>query len=235
MSSDTAEALSAEIIDALNDCEEEFSAADVELLRRQNELLAPIYAKRDALFAKIPSLWSVVFEGCDELDGYVTAEDAEVISHLGSLECIHDDQKEPRTFTLKLTFNSACTYFSEGSGTQGKGGDYVLEKRFRRRSDDDSADSLLVSEVVEVAWAQGRAPKSPSFFDLFAFTGFTADKVTQRQSELEELANVLAQVVYPDALELWTDAIMGDEDVDGAAGEDEIDEEEPQRKRTRQT
>lgn len=77
----------------------------------------------------------------------------------------------------------------------------------------------LVSDAVPIHWAAGRdltGEGKRSFFDFFSWTG--APGASDRFEDGEEVAMVLAETVYPDALRLWTDAMQADDD-------DEDDEE----------
>jgi hypothetical protein len=103
-----------------------------------------------------------------------------------------------------------------------------------------------VSEPVAIKWKPDqdltrRNLGRPSFFTFFEWAGGEQDTF----QEGEEVAAILADALYPDALKVWTEAVSIDEDegdseedksvdIDASDEEAEVNaNEEPQRKRVK--
>ncbi len=143
-------------------------------MRKQYGLQGPIYAKRNALIARIPYFWRLVFEQAPpEIDTYVQPSDSEVLNACltnitverfeiapapaagaalqangagnGSGDGIAEKARgDPRSLLIRFEF-AANEYFF----------DDVLEKRFWYRRGKDGWTGL-VSEPVRVAWKEGK-------------------------------------------------------------------------------
>ncbi|OCL15107.1 hypothetical protein AOQ84DRAFT_307784 [Glonium stellatum] len=130
--------------------EDEFDDAELQILRQQNALTSPLYAKRAAVAAKIPHFWALVFEQCPpEVDQHIQPSDSKVFSEcLETLEItrfeIDDPKGSPRSFSVKFGF-----------GLNEHFEDKVLEKKFWfRRS--QGGWMGLVSEPVKIHWKKGK-------------------------------------------------------------------------------
>ena len=123
---------------------------NVYLVRQQNAVTSPLYAKRAALAAKIPHFWALVFEQCPpEVDQHIQPSDSKVFSEcLETLEVsrfeIDDPKGSPRSFSVKFGFGSN-EYFE----------DKVLEKKFWFRRAHEGWMGL-VSEPVKIHWKKGK-------------------------------------------------------------------------------
>ncbi|KAF8425478.1 hypothetical protein EV426DRAFT_701442 [Tirmania nivea] len=149
MSADTQAtvAASAQAYAQLAELEHEFDHAEAELLKHQIALFEPIYTRRQAVLASIPSFWSIIFENFGpELDEHITPEDWAFLGE--NLTSVYVSRPEvsnnPRTF--EITFG-----LKEGNGVIDA---TEIKKKFIYRSlrDGDESWTGLISEPVEVKW-----------------------------------------------------------------------------------
>jgi hypothetical protein len=119
-------------------------------VRKQHDLNAPLYARREPLLAMIPHFWALVFEQAPpELDQYIQPSDSKLFAEcLKSLSVerfeINDPNGSPRSFSIKFVFEPN-EYFE----------DTTLEKKFWFRRAKDNWTGL-VSEPVQIRWKKGR-------------------------------------------------------------------------------
>ncbi|RPB27019.1 hypothetical protein L211DRAFT_834690 [Terfezia boudieri ATCC MYA-4762] len=141
-------AASAQAYAQLAELELEFDQAEAELLKHQIALFEPIYTRRQAVLASIPSFWSIIFENFGpELDEHITTEDwAFLGENLTSVNVSRPDvaSNNPRTF--EITFG-----LKDGNGVIDA---TEIRKKFIYRSlrDGDESWAGLISEPVEVKW-----------------------------------------------------------------------------------
>ncbi|POR37682.1 Putative nucleosome assembly protein C36B7.08c, partial [Tolypocladium paradoxum] len=128
----------------LEDIEDDFEEAELELLRLQNKLTESLYVKREKVISQIPNFWPLVFEQSPaDIDEYIQPSDAALL--LGSIKSLSVERFElpqghPRSIAIKFEFNE--NEFFENT---------VLEKKFWwRRAKDGWAG--LVSEPVDIKW-----------------------------------------------------------------------------------
>ncbi|KAK5112285.1 hypothetical protein LTR85_011557 [Meristemomyces frigidus] len=135
----------------LAEIEDEFAEIDDEILRKQNELSKPVYAKRAEAIAKIPNFWPLVMEQAPmEIEDCITHQDSAIFAeHLTNLTVTRPDIEDgkrgnPRSVNITLEF-SPNEFFT----------DTVLEKAFSYRRASDGWTGL-VSEPVKVHWKKGK-------------------------------------------------------------------------------
>ncbi|KAF2204437.1 hypothetical protein GQ43DRAFT_428978 [Delitschia confertaspora ATCC 74209] len=130
--------------------ETEFEDAELEIIRKQNALYAPLYKKRAEVIAKIPHFWALVFEQSPpEVDNFIQPSDSNIFAEcLESFEVsrfdIDNPKGSPRSFSIKWGFKKN-EYFE----------DTVLEKKFWFRRALDGWMGL-VSEPVKINWKKGK-------------------------------------------------------------------------------
>lgn len=123
--------------------EQSFDDVEVEIMRTQNSLLAPLYTKRTALVSQIPNFWPLVLEQApQDIDQYIQPSDsALLLSSLTSLEVSRFEPTiDPRSVSITLKFKENEHFSNE-----------VLEKKFWYRKD-SKGFSGLVSEPVAINW-----------------------------------------------------------------------------------
>ena len=203
-----------EVLSELNSVESEFHEAETRLLKEQVKLFTPLYEKRDPLTRKVPKFWATVFEESDNLAELIGIEDQQLLSHLIELKVRRADE-DPRGFTVTMEFDKENEYLQEDS--------LILTKAFKVR--DDSDDGNLSSTPTTINWVEGKdltkdSSGRPSFFTFFAWTGDDKDVF----QEGEEVALVLADQLYPDALKIWTDSQEIDSDIESVDIDSEDEE-----------
>ncbi|CCG82506.1 Nucleosome assembly protein [Taphrina deformans PYCC 5710] len=195
---------------SLQNLESRFHDAEQELLRKQVELYKPLYSERDPLLDQIPKFWVTVIEEKEELEELFNLEDSKLIDHLKSLQVSREDA-DPRNFTISMAFEE--NDFLDSSHL-------VLSKSFTHN---DDGDQEYTSKPVEIKWKKDITTQPdggrPSFFSFFAWTGGEEDVFLQG----EEVALILADEVYPDALKTWTDAQNVDSEDDSDMGSVDIE------------
>ncbi|KAF2276544.1 uncharacterized protein EI97DRAFT_43668 [Westerdykella ornata] len=177
--------------------EAEFEDAEIQLIRKSDEIHAPLYKKRADLIAKIPHFWALVFEQSPpEVEQYILPSDSKVFAEsLETLEVsrfeIDDPKGSPRSFSIKFGFGEN-EYFE----------DRVLEKKFWFRKSLDGWQGL-VSEPVKIAWKEGNdlsGGLTDAAYKLWqakqAKAGGDAKKATQLP-EYKELAQKIEQSEEP--------------------------------------
>jgi hypothetical protein len=119
-------------------------------VRQQYELHKPLYARRDALIAKIPHFWALVFEQAPpEIDNYIMPSDSKIFADclknvsVSRFE-IDSPKGSPRSFSLSFQFDENI-YFENT----------VIEKKFWYRRAKDGWTGL-VSEPVPINWKKGQ-------------------------------------------------------------------------------
>lgn len=219
----------------LNKLEARFHEAEDQLLKRQVELYKPLYEERDPLLSQIPKFWLTVIEESQDIQELFNVEDLKLLDCLQSIKVTRDNA-DPRNFTVAMTFNE--NEFLEAS-------DLTMSKKFTRSEDDEGYTSTPSSIKWKKNITAGSKGARPSFFKFFDWTGDEDDVF----SAGEEVALILADELYPDALKIWTDAQDLGSQGDSEAGsinidsdDDEDDNEEvpeedegPQKKKSKTT
>ncbi|KAK3057740.1 hypothetical protein LTS18_011443, partial [Coniosporium uncinatum] len=144
--------------------EQDFEDVELDIIRRQHHLSAPIYARRAATISKIPNFWALVLEQSPpEVDQYIQPSDSKLFAEcLTSISLsrfeIDDDEGNsggggggggggsPRSFSIRFEFAADKNEWFE---------DGVLEKKFLYRRGRDGSVGL-VSEPVRIRWRKGR-------------------------------------------------------------------------------
>ncbi|KYK56789.1 putative nucleosome assembly protein C36B7.08c [Drechmeria coniospora] len=160
----------------LEDIEDDFEEADMELIRYQDKLTKDLYAKRDKIIAQIPTFWPLVFEQSPpEIDEYIQPTDASLL--IGSLKSLSVERFElpegdPRSIAIKFEF-AANDHFENTT----------LEKKFwYRRAKDGWAG--LVSDPVEIKWKSADKDLTGGALDL-VMKVWEEDKAGKSEEETE--------------------------------------------------
>ncbi|KAK5164638.1 uncharacterized protein LTR77_009844 [Saxophila tyrrhenica] len=131
--------------------EAEFEDVDTEIMRKQYDLSAPLYAKRTEVTRKIPNFWPLVIEQAPpDIDQWIQPHDSRIIAEsllnieVRRPELDNKGSGNPRSVSIKLEFKPNQDFE-----------DTVLEKTFWHRRAKDGW-SGLVSEPVRVHWKKGK-------------------------------------------------------------------------------
>ncbi|GAO49020.1 hypothetical protein SAICODRAFT_7612 [Saitoella complicata NRRL Y-17804] len=204
------------IFSELGDLESQFTAAELQLLKEQSRIFEPLYTKRDKIIARIPGFWPTVLEQIEEdcLTDHIDFDDVDLLRKLKVLS-VKRDKDEPRTLTLTFEFGEN-EFLGEKS--------CKVVKKFTYAEGEDEEGGVLTSKKASLEWKDGMdlTKNAGSFFHFFSWTGNGKDKFPG-----EELAVVIAEDMYPNALKYYTEAVNEDEeDFDEEEGLEDDEEEE---------
>ncbi|KAK9461829.1 uncharacterized protein V1516DRAFT_663537 [Lipomyces oligophaga] len=232
------------IFEELAKLEPEFENAEVDILKYSTKLFAPLYETRKNIIAKIDQFWpSVISQVGEEIDAHITPTDNEVIDCINSIE-VTRDVEDPRSFTITFGFNE--NEYLEST---------TISKTFTfipKLPDSFSGDTVAEAErvvykstKVPLKWKPGKdltetKPGEPySFFTFFDWEN-SADKAEKDVfPAAHEVAILIADELYPNAIKLYIDALNEGEsedddeeiDLEDEDDDDDEEEEEPPRKR----
>jgi hypothetical protein len=135
----------------LANLEDEFDQVDTDVMRKQYELSASVYAKRTEAIKKIPNFWPLVLEQSPpDVDQYIQPQDSRILAEsLLNIEIRRPEldikgSGNPRSITVKFEFKPNEDFE-----------DTVLEKTFYHRRARDGWTGL-VSEPVKIRWKEGK-------------------------------------------------------------------------------
>ncbi|KAI9754486.1 MAG: hypothetical protein M1815_005631 [Lichina confinis] len=166
----------------LAELEKEFEGAELEILRNEILLTAPLYRKRAGLISQIPNFWSLVLEQApQDIDQFIQPTDSHIL--LSCLKTIDVARFEvppyaaegatdgsPRSIAIRFTFKPNEWFEDE-----------VLEKKFwYRRRRGPSAWAGLVSEPVRVRWKSKAQDPTGGLTDA-AYALWQAEKRAQAE------------------------------------------------------
>ncbi|KAG0226680.1 hypothetical protein BGW42_003470 [Actinomortierella wolfii] len=199
------------IEDDLAQISKEVANAELEIAKKRNELMKPIFEKRRAAFNKIPNFWSQVFENHMSFGDILDEKDGAVLRHLTDLWVEHDPEN-PRNYKITFTFSENEYFknkelvkevvFDEQEGPKAKpftiewkeGKDLTAKGEKRKRDEEDDDDE-------------------ESFFSWFA-------------SDDASLAEMIAEDVFPEAFSHYLGESVGEDDLESVDLEEEEDEED---------
>ncbi|KAG0262680.1 hypothetical protein BG011_009901 [Mortierella polycephala] len=209
-----------EDINALSEATEK---VDLELTKKRNELMLPIFKKRRDVVAKIPKFWSTVCQNHHAVSQLISEADVPALDYLTDL-WVEYDPKDHRNYELIFTFDEN-PYFSNKE----------LVKKIVYKGDDGQ-----VAESFEINWKEGKDltakdPKrkrnddddSDSFFTIFKDDDATVADFIAHDLFIEAFAHYLGED---------QDFDEDDEDDDQSVDlddeeDDEEEEEEPTKKK----
>ncbi|EEB05174.1 nucleosome assembly protein [Schizosaccharomyces japonicus yFS275] len=237
----------AKAFEELADLEHDFGKAELEILKKQNEVFKPLFAKRRDILKNIKNFWVIVLEAAgDEISQYITPDDSVLLENLQNLYVERPDENEPRNLRITMSFLKN-DFLQDDSLT--------LEKNVRieetKELDEEGLEKTTtryVSEPVKINWKAGKSlnrknkNSPPGFFDFFEWTG----EEDREEFDGAELAIFLAEDLFPNAVKYFTETMseeLGDDDessVDLEEDEEEEDDEDeasekPPAKRSRKS
>ncbi|KAF2455480.1 hypothetical protein BDY21DRAFT_273470, partial [Lineolata rhizophorae] len=129
--------------------EYEFDDVELEIIRQQTALNAPLYAKRQAVTSRIPNFWPLVFEqGPSDIGQMIQPTDSEIFAECltgFSVSRFELPGGSPRSVAIRFEFDASKNKWFA---------DEVLEKKFWFRRARDGWTGL-VSEPLKVQWREG--------------------------------------------------------------------------------
>lgn len=207
-----------------------------------------IYAKRRAILQQIPQFWYIVLAQNDDFAEYVRAEDLKYLDYVSDIY-VHHDVADTDSVGNYRDFSISVS-FEDKTGTVPT---QTVVKKFKTQVED--GEEKLLSEPVAVQWPQEiedispdkvRAAKGETFTaeekkryrqgmkSFFAWFAWTGEKPGKEFRAGEDLARLLLDDVFPNAVRYYAEAMQNDEesDVDSSEGEElDISDDEPQAKR----
>ncbi|SGZ57020.1 CIC11C00000002988 [Sungouiella intermedia] len=209
-----------------------------------------IYKKRSEITKEIPQFWYIVLAQNDDFADYVRAEDLKYLDFVEDIY-VHFDIADSDQVSNYRDFSITIS-FKDDSGvvpTQ------TVTKKFQVSEKD--GEEVLLSEAVEVQWPQELADICPSTIrekkkgdsysadekkkyrqgmkSFFAWFEWTGHKPAKEFRSGEDLARLILDDLFPNAVRYYAEAIKNDNgsDVDSSEGEelDISDEDEPPKKK----
>ncbi|KAH0553057.1 hypothetical protein GP486_006749 [Trichoglossum hirsutum] len=139
----------------LAELEKEFDDVELEIVRTQTLLNAPLYAKRHTLISRLPNFWALVVEQAPpDIDQFIQPSDSAVLaSALKNIDVsrfevppVVSSEKSGSPRSVAITFEFEPNEWFE---------DRVLEKKFWYRRAKDGWTGL-VSDPVKINWKEGK-------------------------------------------------------------------------------
>ncbi|KAJ4373657.1 hypothetical protein N0V86_007800 [Didymella sp. IMI 355093] len=164
--------------------ESKFEEVEEQVIRKTEEIKAPVYKERTEFVKNIPHFWTLVFEQCPpEVENFIQPTDSEVFAdcfetfEVSRFE-LEDPKGSPKSFSLKFGF-------AENEWFENK----TLEKKFWYRHTQDWDG--LVSEPVKINWKKGK--------DL---TGGLTDAAVKLHQARTKVADRTKEAALPEYKEL---------------------------------
>lgn len=200
--SDAHNEVSPELLKKLGEIERAYEKAEVSLLSHQEKLFKPLNAQRGEILEEIPQFWSTVFEHhADFGETFLDVDDAILLNSLKLFD-VSRPHEDPRD--LEFTFEFEKNEYLQDDCLK-------LVKAFKSTEGDGTTS--LTSTVVPIRWKKDkdltkRTNDKASFFNWFAWE-HAGSKVLPFG---EEAAEMLASEIFPDALKIWSEAVLQDND-----------------------
>ncbi|EJD55141.1 hypothetical protein AURDEDRAFT_109595 [Auricularia subglabra TFB-10046 SS5] len=236
-------------VEKLEEVQKEFSRAELLLERHAIKQLKPLYEKRRSVLKSIPKFWYQALMNCDEFAIHAQHEDdVSALSYIEDL-WVERDAAEPRCFTIEMHFKEN-PYFN----------DTVIKKAYKytppKADGDDKPDADGITKLaLDFDWKDHVTPQAtqiswkddahnlvkkhpwvqPEGEDLPEETG-TIFNLFERTEDVFDLGLVLGTEVFPDAVAFFSgedDDITDSEDEDEDDGAEEIDLEQPKKKKVK--
>lgn len=238
-----------ESFSALQNIEAEIQRADAEVEQFKNNLFTPIYDRRREYLNKIPKFWYIVLAQHEDFQEYISIEDMkylELISDIYVKFWDETDVTDKKDFTIdslpKKGFNITVS-FKTGESTDNKIKAQTIVKRFEWTIDPTTGSRKLESSPVGIEWPESLKTLNPveikriakdenrqltseekkryrqGMRSFFSFWQWSGKKPGKEYRNGEELATLIAEDIFPAALDYYVIAAPG------IGEEDEEDEE----------
>ncbi|WBW73548.1 CENP-A histone disassembly chaperone Ccp1 [Schizosaccharomyces osmophilus] len=218
----------AEAFENLANLEQDFGKAEIEILRKQNELFKPLFEKRRDILKNIRNFWVVVLEAAgDEISQYITPEDSILLEKLENIYVERYDKEDPRNVRITLTFQSN-DYLEDDNLSLVK---EVCVKESTTKDEEglEKTNTSLVSKPTDIKWKTGKSlfrknqDSPPNFFDYFRWTG----EEEEDDFDGASLTIFLAEDLFPNAVKYFTEAMTEEaSDEEGSVDLEEEDDDE---------
>ncbi|AWU74999.1 hypothetical protein CAS74_003358 [Pichia kudriavzevii] len=234
---------------ALKNLEVVIQEAEAQVEKFKNNLFKPIYDKRREYIKKIPKFWYVVLVENEDFQEYVRVEDMKYIESISDIYVEYWD-KTPTTQKINIPKKGfrITVQFDSSHATDYKIKSQTITKDFEWILDQEDGVRKLISTAAEIEWPQELQSINPQIIkqfakdegrsltadekkryrqgmrSFFAFWGWTGRKAGKEFRSGEELATLIADTIFPIALDFYTMASVND--VQDGDSEDQISGEE---------
>lgn len=230
-------------LDKLGDWEKEMSQVEREAEIYRIKKTQPMYAKRRSILKEIPKFWYIVLAENDDFADYISPDDLKYLEYIDDIyvyyPIVDDEAGHFKDFNITVTFGKN-PYIPEQE----------ITKKFKIVIQEDG-DERIVSESVEVKWPHELSKINPSIIkekykgkdkkdisakdkknyrlgmkSFFSWFNWTGEKPGKEFRNGEDLATLLSEDLYLNALKYYIIALSPDEDDDANDEEDTTEGEE---------
>lgn len=243
----------------LQQIETEIQKADCKVEQFKNQIFTPIYNRRREYLNSIPKFWYIVLAQHEDFQEYISVEDMKYLELISDLyvefwdETIIESNEKismpKKGFTISISFKLG----GKNCGKDNKMDDQTVVKKFEWVIDPSSGSRKLESEPITIKWPKELTNIDPVFIkrkakdenrkltvdekkkyrqgmrSFFSFWQWTGKKPGKEYRNGEELATLIAEDIFPAALDYYVLAAPGlgadDNDEDNADDDDESEEE----------
>lgn len=239
----------------LADSEQEMGEAEKDAEIYRIKKTQSLFEKRRSITLEIPHFWYIVLAENDDFAEYIRTED---LKYLDFVSDIYVDYAVAHTDVEALSnyrnFSISITFKDEGSTVPSQ----TVTKPFTIAIED--GEEVLRSEAVAVQWPlelgdicpetirKQRNKSEPYGADekkryrqgmksLFAWFEWTGEKPGKEFKAGEDLARLILDDLFPNAVRYYAEAVKNDEesDVDSSEGEElDLSDDEPERKKRKE-
>lgn len=230
-------------LDKLGDWEKEMSQVEREAEIYRIKKTQPMYAKRRSILKEIPKFWYIVLAENDDFADYISPDDLKYLEYIDDIyvyyPIVDDEAGHFKDFNITVTFGKN-PYIPEQE----------ITKKFKIVIQEDG-DERIVSDSVEVKWPHELSKINPSVIkekykgkdkkdmsakdkknyrlgmkSFFSWFNWTGEKPGKEFRNGEDLATLLSEDLYLNALKYYIIALSPDEDDDANDEEDTTEGEE---------
>ena len=230
-------------LDKLGDWEKEMRQVEREAVIYRIKKTQPMYAKRRSILKEIPKFWYIVLAENDDFADYISPDDLKYLEYIDDIyvyyPIVDDEAGHFKDFNITVTFGKN-PYIPEQE----------ITKKFKIVIQEDG-DERIVSESVEVKWPHELSKINPSVIkekykgkdkkdmsakdkknyrlgmkSFFSWFNWTGEKPGKEFRNGEDLATLLSEDLYLNALKYYIIALSPDEDDDANDEEDTTEGEE---------
>ncbi|QBM90891.1 Nucleosome assembly protein NAP [Metschnikowia aff. pulcherrima] len=234
-----------EYLEKLSDCEVQMADAEQECEIYHAKKTQDIFKKRREITQKIPQFWYIVLAQCEDFAEYVRPEDLKYMEQITDIyvhrDVVDSQASHYRDYSITFLFQKGENA-GENAGVQAS--DVPLQSVTKKFSfEKKDGKDVMFSEAVEFAWpaelseicpAEIRKQKNGEYTpeqrklyrqgmrSFFAFFEWTGRKPGKEFRGGEDLALLIAEEVFPSAVNLYVEAMNSEEDseVDSLEGEE---------------
>ncbi|KAM9934221.1 hypothetical protein OXX80_006183 [Metschnikowia pulcherrima] len=234
-----------EYLEKLSDCEVQMADAEQECEIYHAKKTQDIFKKRREITQKIPQFWYIVLAQCEDFAEYVRPEDLKYMEQITDIyvhrDVVDSQASHYRDYSITFSFQKGENAGENASVQASDVPSQSVTKKFSFEKRDGK--DVMFSEAVEFAWpaelseicpAEIRKQKNGEYTpeqrksyrqgmrSFFAFFEWTGRKPGKEFRGGEDLASLIAEEIFPSAVNLYVEAMNSEEDseVDSSEGEE---------------